>query len=623
MPPDDLGLRSRPAAPGADVGRFAKVTEIARLINSSTDLPAVLNRIVTAVCQHSSWSSCGIMAVNRKAGLSELVVRFDPRLDPATNPPTSWKLEESATMRVIETNQPVIIPDAQVCDEFLSYKSDSRLRGYHTVVMLPLGTTDPLGREMTIAMHSRQIVDVSETELAFLATVTQLASIAAEKAKRVQTEQERAQRLRRTVEISTELMDGVLAEDSMDAVVGKVAAVLPFPLIIADLAAGTFSARRSPAKGLSEAEWKRWVAQHLTPAITRLVREAASSGQKSGRPLHVGHADIEALHPYVEPLQVNDETVGGLLIFPPRDTIDDVDGVLVQSARLALNVQLMRDHVRFRSEASSVADLFKTLFSGPPRQPADLMSRARRLGISLPGPARLTAIGFSGDASDAPEPRLSGLQLSLSRCAAELRPGSAVLIDEDLVIYAPVAAKEEQVAWESFVRTVVATIESHVGTRPIVAESRICRRLADYAEARQECGRVLSLARMFGKSGRLSQADFGPFAVLLSAVDQPSAQTFVRETLGAVEEHDRKQGTQLLSTLAAFVREGCRFQPCANRMGIHVSTLRYRLERLQDLFGIDFENPDALFGLTLALRLRDLSAETDAIRPDRGGDPSG
>jgi hypothetical protein len=375
--PDDLDLRSRPAVPAADVRKFASVAEIARLINSSNDLRAVLNRIVTAVCQHSSWSSCGIMAVNRKAGLSELVVRFDPRLDPATNPPTSWKLEESATMRVIETNQPVIIPDAQGCEEFLSYKSDSRLRGYHTVVMLPLGTTDPLGREMTIAMHSREVVDVSETELAFLSTVTQLASIAVEKAKRVQLEQERAQRLRRTIEISTELMESVLAEDSMNAVVSMVAAVLPYPLIIADLAAGTFSARRSPSKTLAEAEWKRTVSQNLAPAIAALVREAAASGQKSGRPLMIGRGDIDALHPFVEPLQVNGETVGGLLIFPPRETIDDLDGVLLHAARLALNVQLMRDYVRFRSEASSVADLFKTLFAGPPRQPAELVSRAR------------------------------------------------------------------------------------------------------------------------------------------------------------------------------------------------------------------------------------------------------
>jgi purine catabolism regulator len=44
-------------------------------------------------------------------------------------------------------------------------------------------------------------------------------------------------------------------------------------------------------------------------------------------------------------------------------------------------------------------------------------------------------------------------------------------------------------------------------------------------------------------------------------------------------------------------------------MGIHVSTLRYRLDRLHELFGIDFGHSDSVFGLTLALRLRELQSE--------------
>ena len=162
----DHDERTAPA-PASEVRKFHSLAEIARLINSSSDLPAVLNRIVIAVCQHSSWSSCGIMGVNRKAQLSELIVRFDPRLDPATNPPTSWKLEQSATMRVIETNRPVIIEDAQVCDEFLAYKEDSLLRGYRTVVILPLGSTDQLGREMTIAVHSREKIPSAKANSRF------------------------------------------------------------------------------------------------------------------------------------------------------------------------------------------------------------------------------------------------------------------------------------------------------------------------------------------------------------------------------------------------------------------------------------------------------------------------
>lgn len=610
MAPDDLGVRTKVAPPADNVRKFGSLSEIARLINSSNDLPAVLNRIVTAVCQHSSWASCGIMSVNRKAGLSELVVRFDPRLDPATHPPTSWKLEESATMRVIETNQPVIIPDAQVCDEFLAYKEDSRLRGYHTVVMLPLGTTDRHGREMTIAMHARQVVDVSETELAFLVTVTQLASIAVERAKLVQMGQDRAQRLHRTVEISTELMESVLADDSMEATVARAAAVLPYPLIIADFAAGTFNVRRSPApKVLSEIEWKRIVIEKLGSAIADLVRTAAASGQRIGCALSVGVGGVAELQPVIEPLQVNGETVGGLIIFPSADGVDDLDEILIHAARLALDVQLMRDYVRFRSEANSIAEVFKSLFIGVPRHPGELVARARRLGVSLPGPARLVTIGFPGEAMEAAEPRIAGLQLSLARSAADLLPGAAVIPDDDLVIFAPVSTKDNAAGWEAFVRRIATTTENHVGIKPIIAESRVCRRLQDYREARLECGRVIVLARMFGKTGRASQADFGPFALLLSTVDHPSARAFVRDTLGAVEEHDRRHGSELLLTLGEFVRDGCRYQACANRMGIHVSTLRYRLGRLHELFGIELEQPDSIFGLTLALRLRELEVD--------------
>jgi DNA-binding PucR family transcriptional regulator len=39
---------------------------------------------------------------------------------------------------------------------------------------------------------------------------------------------------------------------------------------------------------------------------------------------------------------------------------------------------------------------------------------------------------------------------------------------------------------------------------------------------------------------------------------------------------------------------------------IHVSTLRYRLDRVAAVAGIDLENPDSRFTAELALRLRKL-----------------
>ena len=44
-------------------------------------------------------------------------------------------------------------------------------------------------------------------------------------------------------------------------------------------------------------------------------------------------------------------------------------------------------------------------------------------------------------------------------------------------------------------------------------------------------------------------------------------------------------------------------------LGLHVTTLRYRLTRLRELFGIDIDTPERRFALELAIRLHAALAE--------------
>ena len=78
---------------------------------------------------------------------------------------------------------------------------------------------------------------------------------------------------------------------------------------------------------------------------------------------------------------------------------------------------------------------------------------------------------------------------------------------------------------------------------------------------------------------------------------------FLQESVGAIAEHDRENGTPYLETLSTYLQEGCRSQACADTMGLHVTTLRYRLSRIQELFGVDVETPEKRFAVELAIRL--------------------
>jgi DNA-binding PucR family transcriptional regulator len=100
--------------------------------------------------------------------------------------------------------------------------------------------------------------------------------------------------------------------------------------------------------------------------------------------------------------------------------------------------------------------------------------------------------------------------------------------------------------------------------------------------------------------------------MLMGAADSSDVRSFIDGAIGRVIEHDKKHNTAYLDTLAAYVRAGCRSQHCADAMGLHVTTLRYRMSRISDLFGIGVETPEQRFSIELALQLHSLIDNSNA-----------
>ncbi|MGV0807991.1 PucR family transcriptional regulator [Mycolicibacterium setense] len=59
----------------------------------------------------------------------------------------------------------------------------------------------------------------------------------------------------------------------------------------------------------------------------------------------------------------------------------------------------------------------------------------------------------------------------------------------------------------------------------------------------------------------------------------------VAEILGPIRGHDGVRGTDLLHTLAVYVREQRSMTHSAAELGIHPHTLRYRLGKIEELTG--------------------------------------
>jgi purine catabolism regulator len=411
-------------------------------------------------------------------------------------------------------------------------------------------------------------------------------------------------------------MEQVLADGSVASAAAMIGEVFPNPIAVIDLTANLIVAGRSPRpETLDDEAWQLAARTTLSRALVRAARAAVDMPREEAWDLLLDHGagrfKVAAL---IEPLIIDREAVGALMVFPRSTDFGDLDHLLLDSAKFALSVQMMRSFIRFRAESQTLTDLFSEIVEERWRDAADISARALRLGFDLAVPARLIAIGLPTGSRTG---TTAGIELhrSMTRIAQEQHAQSSAVAFDDLIVCRLPTDRQStdggdgEEAARKLMRRIVEEAKRILDEIPIVVVSKLCGGLADYPGAWEQCRRMILLARRFKRRGLLTAQDFGPFPVLLSAADTDEVKSFVDGAIGAVARHDRKHGTAYIETLAQFLDQGCRTQACADAMGLHVTTLRYRLTRMHDLFGIEIDTPERRFSLELAIRLNKMVQE--------------
>ncbi|WP_018249574.1 PucR family transcriptional regulator [Orenia marismortui] len=90
---------------------------------------------------------------------------------------------------------------------------------------------------------------------------------------------------------------------------------------------------------------------------------------------------------------------------------------------------------------------------------------------------------------------------------------------------------------------------------------------------------------------------------LLWQVDCRHLMKFTDEFLKELIAYDLNNNSNWVDTLGAFLQEGCSIQYAANRLHIHPNTMRYRIERIQEILGLDLRDFETQLNLTTAYKI--------------------
>ena len=163
---------------------------------------------------------------------------------------------------------------------------------------------------------------------------------------------------------------------------------------------------------------------------------------------------------------------------------------------------------------------------------------------------------------------------------------------------------------EEFVRSL--DYSSRRWAMSISVEPRLSHARADEIHHNLPCGLPRSL-REAGLALRLQKTllpgssaceypKLGIFRMLAAIPDLAEVETFVQEWLGSLLDYDARRKAELVHTLTQYLEHGGNYDATAAKLSVHKSTLKYRLQRIRELTGLELNDPDVHFNLQLATR---------------------
>jgi DNA-binding PucR family transcriptional regulator len=249
-------------------------------------------------------------------------------------------------------------------------------------------------------------------------------------------------------------------------------------------------------------------------------------------------------------------------------TVAALDGFLEAGAEQRRRDRARRDRLR------------SLLLSDPPESLAAIEGAAARADWPLPQRVRaaVAALPLEADAADqerAPARVLCGPHSG----------GRIVLV---------VGAGEDA---ESLLQRAAAAHGAHavLAVGPVVPVQEAAR------SAQRAAGLLDQIEAGAVPAAAVVRTDDHELPLLLAAAPELVA-SLVERRLAPVSGLTPAKREQALETLAAWLAEPHRPQAIADRLGMHVQSVRYRLTRLRELFGEALDDPEARFELQVALR---------------------
>jgi sugar diacid utilization regulator len=332
------------------------------------------------------------------------------------------------------------------------------------------------------------------------------------------------------------------------------------------------------------------------------VLAVAARSPADERSLIAGGEGVESLD-----LRVADEPVG-LLRMRTRGGAETPSPALLRLVTTLVASEVERVRAPERASEQAASAFLRALLARELTVRADILARADEIGLDLEGRASIIVARVHSHvpAEDGWRDRVLAVAargargVVIAALAALAGPGDVP--GAEVVVLLPGADEAGAArAADAVLRELQSALPGHTFA---IGRSRVATDAADLHRAGSEALLAANVAEGDGERPVLAFEETGAYRLLLSAMSEDPAelQRFYSETVEPLVAYDEQYETGLVQTVEAFLEADGNVAGTAQRLFTHRHTIRYRLERVRELSGLDVGSTDGREKLSLGLK---------------------
>jgi sugar diacid utilization regulator len=594
--PASSGQAGAPAGRSRSERHVDAIARICQCLKPGMSFREVLQAVVDALGDHTDWGLCFIYVMDADSEIGEVAARRDRIEYSADQPFKRWESGGTPALTAIRRNDIVAVPDASSASHYPRLMESASRLGVVSAVYLPLDMNDSVGRPMLLCVQSRKALLNDASQIPFLRAIASIASMAAASARAVDESKAEATTESAYAAVLTSTTAGVTHGEPTRELLSAIEHRTNQPLIVYDQNGKLVYSGRSPLANLSEDGWYTIVQSYGDRILDAAEQSFTRESSRQAVAIEIGSDDLrEEIRGLATSLGSGDAHSAIVITFPLAEA--SIQSHV--SASTAAAIVLLRDRLTFESQSRLKHDALIKLLNGDFTDEFEMTTMGSYAGIDFSKESTLIVVKALDDRSYV---RVNSVMQAQVHNWTDALLGYA---EECFVALLPDSPGSD--AMERVARTIERQLTTPSGECEVmITISEACGIPRSYSTAWNHCMQTVDNAQVIDRRGVIRSEDFGAFRLLLPGLESGEMGEFILETIGPLLEHDEKHGSELFITAEAFASLGGRFESTARQLFIHVSTLRYRLKRIEELLGHPLTDDEVRFEIQLAARLERL-----------------